>query len=115
MGPLLAQILGQALECHGPGLERALDGQKLVPDLLAIQVLDDVVCQADVLKLAKGVALRSSGTKPVEGWWDTHKAFRYTDDQERNAGLMLLAREPAAGCQLLPDGDMSPERLACWT
>ena len=37
MGPLLVcRALGQALECHGPGLERALDGQKLVPDLLAV-------------------------------------------------------------------------------
>jgi len=42
------------------GLQRALDGEELIADLLAVQVGDDKVRFADVGQLAEGVALRTA-------------------------------------------------------
>ena len=47
------------LEADRAWLQRALDGEELVADLLAVQVLDGVVRQADVLELAEGVPLHT--------------------------------------------------------
>ena len=44
-------------------LQGSLDRQELVAYLLAVQVLDDVVCQADLLELTEGIALQ--GEQPT--------------------------------------------------
>lgn len=45
-------------EGHRPWLQRALDCEEFIANLLAIEVLDNVVCQPNILVLAEGIALR---------------------------------------------------------
>lgn len=49
------------LEGHA-GLQRALHGEELVANLLAVQVLDDILCVAHIHQLAEGVALRMAAS-----------------------------------------------------
>ncbi len=56
---------GTSSESYGSRLQCALDGEELVADLLPVEVLDDIVCQPDVLVLAEGVALQHDRSKSI--------------------------------------------------
>lgn len=53
---------GPASKGNGARLQGSLDCEELVAYLLAVQVLDDVVCQANLLEFAEGVALQRGTT-----------------------------------------------------
>ena len=52
-----------ASEGYGPWLQRALHREEFIAYLLAVQVLDDIVCQANFLELTEGVALHNHTTQ----------------------------------------------------
>lgn len=59
------RVLVVGSEAHGPAskgngarLQGSLDCEELVAYLLAVQVLDDIVCQANLLELTEGIALQ---------------------------------------------------------
>ena len=56
---LVIEVLGVASKGDWAWLQCSLDCEKLVAYLLAVQILDDIIRQANLLELAEGVALHT--------------------------------------------------------
>ena len=59
-----------ASEGYGPRLQCALHREEFIAYLLAVQVLDDIICQANLLEFAEGVALHNHALQQLHTPYD---------------------------------------------
>lgn len=59
-----------ASEGYGPRLQRALHREEFIAYLLAVQVLDDIICQANFLEFAEGIALHNNAPQQLRTLYD---------------------------------------------